>query len=48
MKNFSSSSRFLALLDDAHDGIAGLAAGRFVDFREHLFEPRDVLFGSPF
>ena len=26
-------------------GFAGLAAGRFVDFREHLFEPRHVLFG---
>src|SRR5579871_707738 len=37
----------LALGDDAHDGVAGLALRFGVDFLEHLFETRDVLFGLP-
>lgn len=35
----------LALLDDAHDGIASLASRRFADFLKHLFESSHVLFG---
>jgi hypothetical protein len=33
------------LLNNAHDGVAGLAAGRFVYFLERLLKPRHVLFG---
>jgi len=35
----------LALFDNAHDGVAGLAAGRLVDLLENLLKPRHVLFG---
>jgi hypothetical protein len=36
---------FLPLLDNSHNGVVGLAAGRFVEFLKHLFKPGDVLFG---
>jgi len=36
---------FLAFLDDAHDGVAGLRAWRFFHFFEHFLKTHDVLFG---
>src|SRR6478672_13157321 len=36
---------FLPLLDDAHDGIAGLAARRLVNLFEHFLEPCNMLLG---
>ena len=35
----------LALFDDSHDGIAGLALWGFVDRGEHLFQPLDLTLG---